>query len=83
MFNKFKRDTSSPVGILPLVVGLGALYSGLELGSSITGKIGTGERWFRGVLATLDIIPGAMAIKKYRIDGEKFKASLKNVYGGE
>ena len=60
-----------PVGV-PLVLGLGAVYGSLEAGSAITGKdwisgreLGTGERWFRGVLAPLDIIPGAMAIKKF------------------
>ena len=28
-------------------------------------ELGTGERWFRGALAPLDIIPGAMAVKKF------------------
>ena len=60
-----------PVGV-PLALGLGAVYGSLEAGSAITGKdwisgreLGTGERWFRGVLAPLDIIPGAAALKKF------------------
>ena len=60
-----------PVGV-PLALGLGAVYGSLEAGSAIAGKdwisgreLGTGERWFRGVLAPLDIIPGAAALKKF------------------
>ena len=63
-----------PVGAAIVVglVGLGAVYGSLEAGSAISGKdwisgreLGTGERWFRGVLAPLDIIPGAAALKKF------------------
>jgi hypothetical protein len=60
-----------PVGI-PLALGVGGLYGSLELGSAVSGKdwisgreLGTGERWFRGALAPLDIVPGAMAVKKF------------------
>ena len=42
------------------------------LGSAVSGKdwisgreLGTDERWFRGALAPLDIVPGAMAVKKF------------------
>ncbi|RDW16456.1 hypothetical protein CWR48_16360 [Oceanobacillus arenosus] len=56
-----------PAGLI-----LGGVYGGLELGSAISGEdwssgreLDTGERWFRGALAPLDIIPGVAGIKKF------------------
>ncbi|WP_281256495.1 hypothetical protein [Rummeliibacillus pycnus] len=49
-----------------------ALYGAAELGSAVSGKdwvsgrdLGTGERWFRGVLAPLDIVPGVSGLAKF------------------
>jgi hypothetical protein len=56
----------------PAGIALGVAYGTAELTSAVTGKdwvsgreLGTGERWFRGVLAPLDIIPGAVAVKRF------------------
>ena len=56
----------------PAGIALGAAYGVAELSSAVSGKdwvsgreLGTVERWFRGALAPLDIIPGAMAVKKF------------------
>ncbi|MEH7180124.1 EndoU domain-containing protein [Neobacillus vireti] len=55
----------------PAGMALGVAYGTLELSSAVSGKdwvsgreLGTGERWFRGLLAPLDIIPGVGALKK-------------------
>lgn len=55
----------------PAGLALGVAYGTLELSSAVSGKdwvsgreLGTGERWFRGLLAPLDIIPGVGALKK-------------------
>ena len=57
---------------LPAGIALGAAYGTAELTSAVSGKdwvsgreLGTGERWFRGVLAPLDIVPGAVAVKRF------------------
>ena len=49
----------------PAGIALGAVYGTLELSSAVSGKdwisgreLDTTERWVRGVLAPLDIIPG-------------------------
>lgn len=56
----------------PAGLALGAAYGALELSSAVSGKdwvsgreLGTGERWFRGLLAPLDIIPGVSGLKKF------------------
>ncbi|WP_234448071.1 HNH endonuclease [Virgibacillus salexigens] len=56
----------------PAGLALGAAYGSLELGSAISGKdwssgreLDTGERWMRGALAPLDIIPGVAGVKKF------------------
>ena len=56
----------------PAGIALGAVYGTLEITSAVSGKdwvsgreIDTGERWFRGALAPLDIIPGVGAAKKF------------------
>ncbi|MGJ7913484.1 hypothetical protein [Neobacillus sp. LXY-1] len=56
----------------PAGIALGALYGAAELGSAVSGKdwvsgreLGTGERWFRGVLAPLDIVPGVSGLAKF------------------
>jgi hypothetical protein len=56
----------------PAGIALGVAYGAMELGSAVSGKdwvsgreLGTGERWFRGLLAPLDIIPGVGAIAKF------------------
>src|SRR5690625_3882588 len=56
----------------PAGIALGAVYGTLEITSAVSGKdwvsgreIDTGERWFRGLLAPLDIIPGVGAAKKF------------------
>ncbi len=60
-----------PVGI-PLALTVGTAYGTMELGTAVTGKdwasgreLGTGERWLRGALSPLDIIPGMSGIKKF------------------
>ena len=62
---------SPPVGVL-LVLTIETTYGALELGTTITGKdwlsgreLGTGERWLRGLLSPLDIVPGVAGIKKF------------------
>jgi hypothetical protein len=57
---------------LPAGLALGAVYGTLELGSAVSGEdwvsgrdLGTGERWFRGLLAPLDIIPATAAFTKF------------------
>jgi hypothetical protein len=56
----------------PAGIALGVAYGAMELGSAVSGKdwvsgreLGTEERWFRGLLAPLDIIPGVGAIAKF------------------
>src|SRR5690625_1478141 len=56
----------------PAGIALGAVYGTLEITSAVSGKdwgsgreIDTGERYFRGLLAPLDIIPGVGAAKKF------------------
>ncbi len=60
-----------PVGI-PLALTVGTAYGTMELGTAVTGKdwasgreLNTGERWLRGALSPLDIIPGVSGIKKF------------------
>ena len=60
----------------PAGIALGAVYGTLEITSAVSGKdwvsgreIDTGERWFRGLLAPLDIIPGVGAAKKFATIG--------------
>jgi predicted ribonuclease toxin of YeeF-YezG toxin-antitoxin module len=56
----------------PAGLALGAAYGAMELSSAVSGKdwvsgreLGTGERWFRGLLAPLDIIPGVSGLTKF------------------
>src|SRR5690625_5200658 len=56
----------------PAGIALGAVYGTLEITSAVSRKdwvsgreIDTGERYFRGALAPLDIIPGVGAAKKF------------------
>ncbi len=56
----------------PAGLALGLVYGSLELGSAVSGKdwasgreLGTGERWFRGLLSPLDIIPGVSGLAKF------------------
>lgn len=56
----------------PAGMALGAAYGVMELSSAVSGKdwvsgreLGTGERWFRGLLAPLDIIPGVSGLTKF------------------
>jgi predicted ribonuclease toxin of YeeF-YezG toxin-antitoxin module len=56
----------------PAGIALGVTYGAMELSSAVSGKdwvsgreLGTGERWFRGLLAPLDIIPGVGAVAKF------------------
>ncbi len=56
----------------PAGLALGAAYGAMELSSAVSGKdwisgreLGTGERWFRGLLAPLDIVPGVSGLTKF------------------
>lgn len=56
----------------PAGLTLGIAYGTLELKSAVTGEdwltgreLDTGERWMRGLLAPLDIVPGVSGIKKF------------------
>ncbi|MEC5425172.1 hypothetical protein QGM71_16930 [Virgibacillus sp. C22-A2] len=56
----------------PAALALGAVYGSLEITTAVSGKdwisgreLNTGERWFRGALAPLDIIPGVAGMKKF------------------
>jgi len=56
----------------PAGMALGVAYGSLELSSAVSGKdwisgrkLGTGERWFRGVLSPLDIVPGVSGLSKF------------------
>lgn len=56
----------------PAGMALGAAYGAMELSSAVSGKdwisgreLGTGERWFRGLLAPLDVIPGVSGLTKF------------------
>ena len=56
----------------PAGMALGAAYGAMELSSAVSGKdwvsgreLGTGERWFRGLLAPLDIVPGVSGLSKF------------------
>ena len=56
----------------PAGLALGAAYGALELSTAVSGKdwvsgreLGTGERWFRGLLAPLDIVPGVSGLTKF------------------
>ncbi|SDM25696.1 hypothetical protein [Sediminibacillus halophilus] len=60
-----------PVGV-PLALTVGTAYGTMELGTAVTGKdwasgreLGTGERWLRGALSPLDIVPGVAGIKRF------------------
>ncbi|MEI3605172.1 polymorphic toxin type 15 domain-containing protein [Pseudogracilibacillus sp. SE30717A] len=60
----------------PAGIALGAIYGTLELSTAVTGKdwvsgreVGTGERWFRGLLAPLDLIPAVGSVKKFSFMG--------------
>ncbi len=64
----------------PAGIALGAVYGTLELSTAVTGKdwvsgreVGTGERWFRGLLAPLDLIPAVGSVKKFAILGRAGK----------
>ncbi|MEI3605164.1 HNH/ENDO VII family nuclease [Pseudogracilibacillus sp. SE30717A] len=64
----------------PAGIALGAIYGTLELSTAVTGKdwvsgreVGTGERWFRGLLAPLDLIPAVGSVKKFAILGRAGK----------
>lgn len=61
----------------PAGLTLGAIYGTYELTNAVRGKdlisgreLGTGERWFRGLLAPLDIVPGLGAAKKFVTTGK-------------
>ncbi|MEH7374399.1 hypothetical protein V7168_05235 [Neobacillus drentensis] len=56
----------------PAGMALGAAYGAMELSSAVSGKdwvsgreLGTSERWFRGLLAPLDIVPGVSGLTKF------------------
>ncbi len=56
----------------PAGLALGAVYGSMELKSAISGEdwisgreLGTGERWLRGALSPLDIVPGVAGLKKF------------------
>ncbi|WLV24292.1 DNA/RNA non-specific endonuclease [Aciduricibacillus chroicocephali] len=56
----------------PAGLALGGIYGASQLGSAIAGKdlvsgreLDTQERWVRGALAPLDIIPGAKGVKSF------------------
>ncbi|SDM25996.1 DNA/RNA non-specific endonuclease [Sediminibacillus halophilus] len=56
----------------PAGLVLGAVYGSMELKSAISGEdwisgreLGTGERWLRGALSPLDIVPGVAGLKKF------------------
>lgn len=56
----------------PAGLSLGIAYGTFELSSAVSGKdwisgreLGTAERWTRGLLAPLDIVPGVAGIKKF------------------
>jgi hypothetical protein len=56
----------------PAGIVLGAAYGAMELSSAVSGKdwvsdreLGTSERWFRGLLAPLDIVPGVSGLTKF------------------
>lgn len=56
----------------PAGMTLGAAYGAMELSSAVSGKdwvsgreLGTQERWFRGLLAPRDIVPGVSGIAKF------------------
>ncbi len=64
----------------PAGIALGAIYGTLELSTAVTGKdwvsgreVGTGERWFRGLLAPLDLIPAVGSVKKFAVLGRAGK----------
>ena len=67
--------------LLPLILA----YGTLELSSAIRGKdwvsgreLGNGERWFRGLLAPLGIVPGVGTAKKFVTTG-RATSKLANV----
>ncbi|WP_246140811.1 HNH endonuclease [Bacillus marasmi] len=56
----------------PAGMALGAVYGTYELSSAVSGKdlvsgreLGTSERWVRGLLAPLDIVPGVSGLTKF------------------
>ncbi|WP_327608723.1 hypothetical protein [Virgibacillus tibetensis] len=56
----------------PAALALGSVYGSLEITTAVSVKdwisgreLNTGERWFRGALAPLDIIPGVAGMKKF------------------
>ncbi len=56
----------------PAGLALGAAYGAMELSSAVSGKdwvsgrkLGTQERWVRGLLAPLDIVPGVSGLTKF------------------
>lgn len=67
----------------PAGMALGAAYGAMELSSAVSGKdwvsgrdLGTSERWFRGLLAPLDIVPGVSGLTK-------FSSTVRLAYLGE
>ena len=72
---------------LPAGLILGGIYGTLELGSALSGEdwasqreLGTGERWFRGLLAPLDILPAAAVFSKFTGSAVRF-GSLTDNFG--
>jgi len=60
----------------PAGLTLAAAYGAYELTNAVRGEdlasgreLGTSERWFRGLLAPLDIVPGLGAAKKFATTG--------------
>ncbi|NMD72669.1 hypothetical protein HHO41_20750 [Bacillus sp. DNRA2] len=56
----------------PAGMALGAVYGAYELSSAVSGKdlvsgreLETSERWVRGLLAPLDIVPGVSGLTKF------------------
>ena len=53
------------------------MYGSLELGSAVCGEnwlngreLGTGERWMRGLLSPLDIVPGVAGLKRVHLGNQ-------------
>ena len=71
----------------PAGLTFAAIYGTLELSSAIRGEdwashreLGTGERWFRGLLAPLDILPAAAVLSKFTGSAARF-GSLTDNFG--
>src|SRR5690625_3345762 len=70
-------NTTATIIFPPAGLTLGAIYGAYELTNAVRGQdlisgreLGTGERWFRGLLAPLDIVPGLGAAKKFVTTGK-------------